>query len=89
MKNQTENSANQLYADSKPISLAMLAELHKDSIYDSIYKRVQNKYLADEIFRDVFMILINNMLAGRKTDSDNFLAWAIQIANQLCEDQCL
>ena len=45
---------------------------------------VQDKYVAEEIFRDVFITIINNLMAGKTAEDDNFLQWATQIAHQLC-----
>jgi RNA polymerase sigma factor (sigma-70 family) len=87
MKYQTEMSDEKLiqfYLNGNPGALATLVELYKDRIYSSIFSMVQDKYVAEEIFRDVFITIINNLMAGKTADDDNFLQWAIQIAHQLC-----
>ena len=87
MKCHTEMSDEKLiqfYLNGNPSAIATLVELYKDRIYCSIYTMVQDKYVAEEIFRDVFINIINNMMAGKTPDDDNFLQWAIQTAHQLC-----
>ena len=64
--------------------MSTLVELYKDRVYRSIYNIVQDKYAAEEIFQDVFICLINNMIAGRPAEEGNFLQWASRIARQLC-----
>ncbi len=86
MKHQTEMSDEKLiqfYLSGNPGALATLVELYKDRIFSSIFSMVQDKHVAEEIFRDVFITIINNLMAG-KTAEDDFLQWAMQIAHQLC-----
>ncbi|MGC4101061.1 RNA polymerase sigma factor [Ferruginibacter sp.] len=87
MKYQTEMSDEKLiqfYLNGNPSAMATLVELYKDRIYSSIFSMVQDKYVAEEIFRDVFINIINNLMAGKATEEGNFLQWATQIAHQLC-----
>jgi RNA polymerase sigma-70 factor (ECF subfamily) len=89
MKNHTEMSDEKLiqfYLNGNPAAMATLVELYKDRIYSSIFSMVQDKFIAEEIFRDVFITIINNLLAGKTVAEDNFLQQANQIAHQLCID---
>ncbi len=74
----------QFYLNGDPNAMATLVELYKDRVYRSIYNIVQDKYAAEEIFQDVFICLINNMIAGKPAEEGNFLQWASRIAQQLC-----
>lgn len=87
MKYQTEmpdEKLIQFYLSNNPTALATLTDLYKDRIYNAIYITVKDKYAAEEIFRDVFVRIINNMMAGKNAEDGNFLQWAIQVAHQLC-----
>lgn len=87
MKHQTEMSDEKLiqfYLNGNPGALATLVELYKDRIYSSIFSMVQDKHVAEEIFRDVFITIINSLMAGKSSEEDNFLQWAMQVAHQLC-----
>jgi RNA polymerase sigma-70 factor (ECF subfamily) len=87
MKNHTEMSDEKLiqfYLNGNPNAMATLVELYKDRIYTSIFSMVQDKYVAEEIFREVFITIINNLMAGKTAEEDNFLQWASQISHQLC-----
>jgi RNA polymerase sigma factor (sigma-70 family) len=87
MKYQTEMSDEKLiqfYLNGNPAAMATLVELYKDRIYSSIFSMVQDKYVAEDIFREVFITIINNLMAGKAGVEDNFLQWATQIAHQLC-----
>lgn len=72
------------YLNGDPNAMATLVELYKDRVYQYIYGIVQNKYVAEEIFQQVFINLINDMIAGKSAEEGNFLQWATRIAQQLC-----
>ncbi len=74
----------QVYLNGDPRALATLVELYKDRIYQSIYSIVQDKYAAEEIFHEVFIRIINNLMAGKTAEENNFLQWAQHIAYNLC-----
>lgn len=74
----------QFYLNGNPNAMATLVELYKDRVYRSIYNIVQNKYVAEEIFQEAFICLINNMIAGKIAEEGNFLQWATRIAQNLC-----
>lgn len=74
----------QFYLNGEPNAMATLIELYKDRVYRSIYNMVQEKHVAEEIFRDVFIRIINNMIAGNIAEEGNFLQWANRIAQNLC-----
>ena len=87
MNNQnsmTDEKLIQFYLNGDPNALATLVELYKDRIYRSIYSIVQDKHAAEEIFREVFIRIINNLMAGKTAEDGNFLQWATKIANGLC-----
>lgn len=89
MNNHTEMSDEKLiqfYLNGNPAALATLVELYKDRIYSSIFTMVQDKYVAEEIFRNVFITIINNLLAGKTAEQGDFLEWATKTANELCID---
>src|SRR5574337_319462 len=67
-------------------ALEMLVLRHKDKLYTSIFFLVKDKYLAEDIFQDVFIRIIDTLKGGRYTDEGKFLPWAMRIAHNLCVD---
>lgn len=59
---------------------------HKDKIYTSILFLVKDKYLAEDVFQDVFIRVIDTIKSGRYTEEGKFLPWAMRIAHNLCVD---
>lgn len=74
----------QYYLNGDPNAMATLVELYKDRIYRSVYNIVLDKYAAEEIFRQVFINIINNIMCGKIPEEGNFLQWATRIAQNLC-----
>src|SRR5574338_1532837 len=67
-------------------ALEILIVRHKDKIYTSIFLLVKDKYLAEDIFQDVFIRIIDTIRGGRYTEEGKFLPWAMRIAHNLCVD---
>ncbi|MEJ7675877.1 MAG: sigma-70 family RNA polymerase sigma factor [Chitinophagaceae bacterium] len=64
-------------------ALSTLVLRYKDKIYTSIYLLVKDKYLAEDIFQDAFIRVIDTLKSGRYTDEGKFLPWAMRIAHNL------
>lgn len=67
-------------------ALETLILRHKDKLYSSILFLIKDKYLAEDIFQDVFIRIIDTMRGGRYTEEGKFLPWAMRIAHNLCVD---
>lgn len=76
----------QMYLDGDSEALSSLVERYKEKIYTSIYLLVKDKYLAEDIFQDTFIKIIDTVNGGRYTDEGKFLPWAMRIAHNLCVD---
>lgn len=74
----------QFYLSNSPAALATLTDLYKDRVYSTIFGMVQDKHVAEDIFRDTFITIINQLMAGKMPEHGNFLEWAKQLAQQLC-----
>jgi RNA polymerase sigma factor (sigma-70 family) len=74
----------QFYLGNNPTAMATLTDLYKDRIYNTIYASVKDKYAAEVIFRDVFVRIMNNLIAGKNPEGCTFLKWATETAEQVC-----
>ena len=89
MKSLTNLSDQQLihlYMDGDAEALSTLVYRYKDKLYTSIYLLVKDKYLAEDIFQDAFIRIIDTLKGGRYTEEGKFLPWAMRIAHNLCVD---
>lgn len=74
------------FCDGNQQAMEVLVLRHKDKLYTSIYFLVKDKYLAEDIFQDVFIKIIDTVRAGRYTEEGKFLPWAMRIAHNCCVD---
>lgn len=89
MKTATHFNDQQLvhfYLEGDTEALSTLVNRYKDKIYTSIYLLVKDKYLAEDLFQDVFIRIIDTLKGGRYTDEGKFLPWALRIAHNICVD---
>ena len=83
---KTDNELVDLFTNGHLDALETLVLRHKDKLYTSILFMVKDKHLAEDIFQDVFIRVIDTMRNGRYTDEGKFLPWAMRIAHNLCVD---
>ena len=74
------------FMDGDLSALEVLVLRHKDKLYTSILFLVKDKYLAEDIFQDVLIKIIDTIRGGRYTEEGKFLPWAMRIAHNLCVD---
>lgn len=86
LSNLSDQQLIRLYMDGNSEALSTLVYRYKDKIYTSIYLLVKDKYLAEDIFQDSFIRVIDTLKSGRYTDEGKFLPWAMRIAHNLCVD---
>ncbi len=84
--NQTDQQLIHLYINGDTEALGALMVRHKNKIFTSIYLLVRDINLAEDIFQDMFIRIIDTMRGGRYTDQGKFLPWAMLIAHNLCVD---
>lgn len=83
---KTDYELIHLFRDGNLDALEALVLRHKDKLYTSILFLVKDKYLAEDIFQEVFIRIIDTMRSGRYTEEGKFLPWASRIAHNLCVD---
>ena len=89
MRNQIECTDQEIitmYVDGDTNALNTLIIRYKDKIFTSIYLLIKDKYLAEDIFQDVFIRIIDTIRGGRYSDEGKFLPWAMRIAHNMCVD---
>ncbi|MEO6930885.1 MAG: sigma-70 family RNA polymerase sigma factor [Chitinophagaceae bacterium] len=83
---KTDHELIHLFMDGQLNALEALVVRHKDKLYTSILFLVKDKYLAEDIFQDVIIKIIDTIRGGRYTEEGKFLPWAMRIAHNLCVD---
>src|SRR5688500_4217985 len=83
---KTDHELIHLFVEGNLEALEILVLRYKDKLYTSIFFLVKDKYLAEDIFQDVFIRIIDTIRGGRYTEEGKFLPWAMRIAHNLCVD---
>jgi len=86
LRKKTDHELIQDFQNGDLCSLETLVLRHKDKMYTSILFLVKDKYLAEDIFQDVLIKIIDTIRGGRYTEEGKFLPWAMRIAHNLCVD---
>jgi len=74
------------YLHGNETCLKMLINRHKSKIFTSIYLLVKDRALAEDIFQDAFVKVINTLRKGSYQEEGKFLQWVIRIARNLVID---
>jgi RNA polymerase sigma factor (sigma-70 family) len=84
--NLTDEQLIALFNAGNTYAMEVLINRHKVRIYTSIYLLVKDKYLAEDIFQDLFIKVIETFRAGKYKEENKFVQWAMRIAHNLCVD---
>ena len=75
-----------LYLDGNEKAFEELLNRHQQKIYTSIYLFVKDQSLAEDIFQEVFIKIIDTLRKGKYNHEGKFLQWALRIAYNMCVD---
>lgn len=82
----TDKELVRKYLDGNHASLEVLIQRHQNRIFAYILMVVKDKELADDIFQDTFIKVINTLRSGKYKEEGKFLQWAMRIAHNLMID---
>ena len=74
------------FRDGNSRSLEVLVHRYKNKVFSSILFMVKDKYLAEDIFQEVFIRVIDTLRNNRYIEEGKFLPWMMRIAHNLCID---
>jgi len=74
------------YLEGNLSSLQKLIKKYENRLFSYIFMLVKDKQLADDIFQETFIKVINTLKSGRYKDEGKFIQWAMRIAHNLVID---
>jgi RNA polymerase sigma factor (sigma-70 family) len=88
------NSLNQLsdqdlvhlFRNGHDNAIAEIIRRYQNNVYTAIYLMVKDKYIAEDLFQDTFLKVVNNIRKDKYAEQGKFLPWALRIAHNLCID---
>jgi RNA polymerase sigma-70 factor (ECF subfamily) len=88
MKMQSINDQELItrYLNGDQKAFETLLHRYKDKIYTSIYLFVKDTELAEDIFQEVFIKIVDTLRKDKYNNEGKFLQWAMRIAYNMCVD---
>jgi RNA polymerase sigma-70 factor (ECF subfamily) len=76
----------QAYINGNKLAIEELIIRYKSRVYTYIICKIRNEALAEDIFQDTFIKVINSLKKGKYNDEGKFLPWVMRIAHNLIID---
>lgn len=76
-----------VYVQGDERALEILIDRHQAKVYSYIITRIRDEDMANDIFQDVFVKIIQTLKKGRYNEEGKFLPWVLRIAHNLVIDQ--
>lgn len=86
VKNISDKELIRRYLNNDNSGLEILIHRHKNRLFAYILMVVKDKQLADDIFQDTFIKVINTIKAGSYKEEGKFIQWVMRIAHNLIID---
>src|SRR6266540_3417278 len=74
------------FQEGNSTALEALICRYKEKLFSSILFIVKDKYLAEDLFQETFVRIIDTLRSKRYNEEGKFLPWAMRIAHNLCVD---
>ncbi|CAI8233975.1 MAG: ECF RNA polymerase sigma-E factor [Flavobacteriaceae bacterium] len=74
------------YLQGDESALSILITRHKQRIYSFIYSKVFDRDIAEDVFQDTFIKVINSLKRGKYNEEGKFLPWVMRISHNLVID---
>ena len=76
----------QAYIKGDQSAIEILINRHRSKVYTYILLTIKNQQLAEDLFQETFIKVIQSLRAGKYRDNGRFLSWVIRIAHNLIID---
>lgn len=86
MQNLDDRALISNYISGDEGAFEVLLMRHKDRVFRTIYSKVRDEALAQDIFQEAFIKVVRTLKAGNYNEEGKFLPWALRIANNLVID---
>ena len=83
----TDQDLINVYLQGNEKAFEELLNRHKNKVYTAIYLFVKDRDLAEDLFQEVFIKIIDTLRRGAYNHEGKFSQWATRIAYNMCVDQ--
>lgn len=81
-----DNDLVRMFQNGEESALESLISRYKEKIFSTIFYLVKDKQLAEDLFQDVFIKIIDKLRSKNYNEEGKFLHWALRISHNLCVD---
>jgi RNA polymerase sigma-70 factor (ECF subfamily) len=81
-----DNILIQQYLKGDNESFEILLTKYKQRIYSFIYSKIKDRDIADDVFQDTFIKVIQTLKKGAYNEEGRFVSWVLRIAHNLIID---
>ena len=74
------------YLSGNDRAFEVLLNRHRNKIFTSIYMFTKDRDLAEDIFQEVFIKIVDTLRKGKYNHEGKFLQWALRISYNMCVD---
>lgn len=74
------------YREGDDSAINILIERHRKRVYNYILMLVKDSNVADDIFQELFIKVLNSIRADKYSDSGKFVSWVLRIAHNMVID---
>lgn len=74
------------YIHGNEACLEMLIKRHKRKIFTTIYLIVNDRYIAEDLFQETFIKVIQMLKSEKYSEEGKFLPWVVRIARNMAID---
>ncbi|MBK6522600.1 MAG: hypothetical protein IPG08_09805 [Sphingobacteriaceae bacterium] len=83
----TDHELVALYLKGNEKGLETLLQRHKSKLFSSILVIVKDRALAEDVFQDTFLKVIQTLKKGQYNEEGKFLPWIYRISHNLIIDR--
>ena len=84
--NRTDQELVLAYQGGEQKVFQVLLERHQQKVFNYILSMVKDTTVADDIFQDTFVKVVNTLRSGSYHDEGKFIQWVMRIAHNLVID---
>ncbi|MFH0999721.1 MAG: sigma-70 family RNA polymerase sigma factor [Bacteroidota bacterium] len=84
--NPSDQELIKRYLSGNEASLEIIINRHKDRVFGYIFKIVKCQQIADDLFQDTFIKVINTLKSGLYNEEGKFIHWVMRIAHNIIID---
>ncbi len=86
LRNLSDEELVKLFVEGKTECIEVLIERHKSKVFSYIVMCVKQYEIAEDIFQDTFLKVVQSLKAGRYQENGKFSSWVMRISHNLIID---